>query len=148
MKKSKKNNKGFSLVELIVVVLILGILAVAVTPQIMTWIDKSHVAKDESYAGTASSAVEAVALEYIGQGKQTEIADEIWIADSSIKCYKGGTQMATTLDFVKDVTAAFADGDKCSTPSQNSMQSFYVDIDVNSTNKTVSVVTTATTATR
>lgn len=146
MKKSKKNNKGFSLVELIVVVLILGILAVAVTPQIMTWIDKSHVAKDESYAGTASSAIEAVALEYIGMGKQDEIADAIWISDGDIKCMDG-TNDITATDFGKAVKAAFADGAKCSTPSQNSMQSFYVDIDVNSTNKTVSVKTVATSAT-
>lgn len=147
MKKSKKNNKGFSLVELIVVVLILGILAVAVTPQIMTWIDKSHVAKDESYAGTASSAIEAVALEFIGQGKQDEIADTIWIADKSLKCYDG-TNDITTKDFGKAVVAAFADKDKCTKPSQNSMKSFYVTINVNSTNKTVSVSTVATSATK
>ena len=62
----KKNNKGFSLVELIVVVLILGILAVAVTPQIMNWIDKSKENKDLAYAGSVATAVESVALEYYG----------------------------------------------------------------------------------
>ncbi len=62
----KKNNKGFSLVELIVVVLILGILAVAVTPQIMNWIDKSKENKDLSYAGSVATAAESVALEYYG----------------------------------------------------------------------------------
>lgn len=66
MKKLKKENKGFSLVELIVVVLILGILAVAVTPQIMNWIDKSKDNKDLSYAGSVATAVESVALEYYG----------------------------------------------------------------------------------
>lgn len=145
MKKSKKNNKGFSLVELIVVVLILGILAVAVTPQIMTWIDKSHVAKDESYAGTASSAVEAVALEFIGKGEQDKIAAEIFILDNDFTCYDAaGNTLPATDEFVKAIDAAFAEGDKCSEPSQNSMNAFYVDITVNTTNKTVSVVTVAT----
>lgn len=73
MKKLKKENKGFSLVELIVVVLILGILAVAVTPQIMNWIDKSKKNKDLSYAGSVATATESVALEYFGV--KGELAD-------------------------------------------------------------------------
>jgi type IV pilus assembly protein PilA len=44
----KKNNKGFSLVELIVVVLIMGILAVALTPQVMKWVNNSRIAADKS----------------------------------------------------------------------------------------------------
>ena len=55
----KKNNKGFSLAELIVVVLILGILAVAVTPQIMNWVNKSKVGKDEMYAGNIATGQRA-----------------------------------------------------------------------------------------
>ncbi len=79
MKKLKKENKGFSLVELIVVVLILGILAVAVTPQIMNWIDKSKENKDLSYAGSVATAVESVALEYYGV--KGEIADCTYFID-------------------------------------------------------------------
>lgn len=140
MKKSKKNNKGFSLVELIVVVLILGILAVAVTPQIMTWIDKSHIAKDESYAGTVSSTIEAVALEWIGEGKQDDISTAIVIGDGTMS-FTGGSD-----DFKDAVVAAFtADNsyDKCEEPSQNSMNIFAVTIHTNTTNKTVSVTTVA-----
>ncbi|MCI5848904.1 MAG: type II secretion system GspH family protein, partial [Lachnoclostridium sp.] len=39
MKRTKKNNKGFSLVELIVVVLIMAIIAVALAPQVMKWVN-------------------------------------------------------------------------------------------------------------
>lgn len=46
MKKIKKNNKGFSLVELIVVILIMAIIAVALAPQVMKWVDKSKKATD------------------------------------------------------------------------------------------------------
>ena len=145
MKKSKKNNKGFSLVELIVVVLILGILAVAVTPQIMTWIDKSHKAKDDSYAGTASSAIEAVALEYIGMGKQNEISQSLKIVEGSVTEVSGPADgTSSSADFVDAVEAAFANGDKCSDPSQNSMDYFLVTIEVDETTKTVSVETVAT----
>lgn len=44
----KKNNKGFSLVELIVVVLIMGIIAVALAPQVIKWVEKSRKASDAS----------------------------------------------------------------------------------------------------
>jgi type IV pilus assembly protein PilA len=84
MKKLKKENKGFSLVELIVVVLILGILAVAVTPQIMNWIDKSKENKDLSYAGSVATAVESVALEYYGVKGSIENFD-YYVTDKGVK---------------------------------------------------------------
>jgi len=43
----KMNNKGFSLVELIVVVLIMAIIAVALAPQVMKWVDNSRRSTDE-----------------------------------------------------------------------------------------------------
>ena len=42
----KKDNKGFSLVEIIVVVLIIAIISVALTPQIMKWVENSRIASD------------------------------------------------------------------------------------------------------
>ena len=46
MKNVKKNNKGFSLVELIVVVMIMAIIAVALAPQVMKWVNNSRQATD------------------------------------------------------------------------------------------------------
>ncbi len=51
----KTNNKGFSLVELIVVVLIMGILAVALTPQVLKWVNNSRKANDISLMQTVVS---------------------------------------------------------------------------------------------
>ena len=46
----KMNNKGFSLVELIVVVLIMAIIAVALAPQVMKWVENSRLSTDcETY---------------------------------------------------------------------------------------------------
>ena len=42
----KKNNSGFSLIELIVVVLIMAIVAVALAPQVMRWVENSRIASD------------------------------------------------------------------------------------------------------
>lgn len=59
MKKlmKKKNNKGFSLVELIVVVLILGILAVALAPQVMKWVDRAKENSDMNNAKDIESSI-------------------------------------------------------------------------------------------
>jgi prepilin-type N-terminal cleavage/methylation domain-containing protein len=59
MKKLKGNNKGFSLVELIVVILIMAILAVALAPQVMKWVNNSRRSADVS---TYESMVSSVQL--------------------------------------------------------------------------------------
>ena len=53
----KKNNKGFSLVELIVVVLIMAIIAVALAPQVMKWVENSRKSTDCNNYDSVVSAV-------------------------------------------------------------------------------------------
>lgn len=53
-----KNNKGFSLVELIVVIAIMAILAAVAIPTFATFINKANVASDESYLNDLEYAVE------------------------------------------------------------------------------------------
>ena len=52
----KRNNKGFSLVELIVVILIMAIIAVALAPQVMKWVENSRIAKDMNTRAELESA--------------------------------------------------------------------------------------------
>jgi len=53
----KMNNKGFSLVELIVVVLIMAIIAVALAPQVMKWVENSRKSNDiENYNALVEAA--------------------------------------------------------------------------------------------
>ena len=50
-------NKGFSLVELIIVIAIMAILAAAIAPALIRYIDKSRRADDVTAAGTVETAV-------------------------------------------------------------------------------------------
>ena len=52
----KLNNKGFSLVELIVVVLIMAIIAVALAPQVMKWVEESRKSTDANNYDTIVEA--------------------------------------------------------------------------------------------
>lgn len=145
MKKSKKNNKGFSLVELIVVVLILGILAVAVTPQIMNWINKSKIAKDESYAGSVATAIESVTLEYLGKNKTADIVGNMVISGSptaTLAAGSGVTPTAGQLQYIADVTAMIG-SDKLQIPEQSGKSTFVITVTPNATTSTVNVTVTA-----
>ena len=54
----KKNNKGFSLVELIVVIAIMAILAAVAIPTFATFINKANEGADEDFMNQAAYAIE------------------------------------------------------------------------------------------
>ena len=56
MKNNKLNNKGFSLVELIIVIAIMAILAAALAPQLIKYIEKSRISSDKTEAASVKSA--------------------------------------------------------------------------------------------
>ena len=71
----KMNDKGFSLVELIIVIAILAILVGLVGSQVIPYIEKSRVSKDLSTLDTFYSALQtAIANESING----EIASQTW----------------------------------------------------------------------
>lgn len=65
----KKNNKGFTLVELIVVLVILAILAAILTPALLGYIDRARSEKDYSTAQTIRVAAQAAIDQAYGDGK-------------------------------------------------------------------------------
>ncbi len=68
MKNLEKDNKGFSLVELIVVVLIMAIIAVALAPQVINWVDNSRITADQNAAGNLKTATQVAIAELQAKG--------------------------------------------------------------------------------
>lgn len=56
-KETKMNNKGFSLVELIIVIAIMAILVGVLAPQLLKYIEKTNVSADTQLADAVKSAV-------------------------------------------------------------------------------------------
>ena len=80
-------NRGFSLVEMVVVVLIMAVLAVALAPQVMKWVENSRVATDcSNYDSIVSAAAIAMAEapahgEVCGQTVDTTISAQDYSTD-------------------------------------------------------------------
>ncbi len=63
MKKQNMNNKGFSLVELIIVIAIMAILIVVLAPQYLRYVERSRNSTDMQNARTIMTAVETWAAD-------------------------------------------------------------------------------------
>lgn len=111
MKKfAKKNNKGFSLVELIVVVLIMAIIAVALAPQVMKWVNNARISADVT---SYDSMISTVQLAYTNETVYSTCKDETY----TVKIDTSGTTVTgasgSHVDTLKtEMTKLVADWDK------------------------------------
>jgi len=98
----KKNNKGFTLVELIVVIAILGVLMAVLVPQYIQYVEKSRQGADRSTLGEIYHSVEitAASAESITAGTFT-----IEIGDSDGALKYGGNAVIGTAKIEEEIEA-------------------------------------------
>ena len=105
MKQNKSiSNSGFSLVELIIVIAIMAILAAAIVPALIRYIDKSRISDDMNTAATIGKAVELA----LGEEKAwDDYMDLSWApTPETVTCNVGGTAETYDVYVIASCTAA------------------------------------------
>ena len=114
MKERKLNNKGFSLVELIIVIAIMVILVVVIAPQYTKFVKNSRIAADVQTAQAAATAIDVAVAEgktgLFTSGKYTA-SDPINVSQMTSKM--GGTFniYGTDANGVEKITLEDPDGE-------------------------------------
>ena len=63
MNKIKNNNKGFTLVELIVVIAVLAVITVVAAPQYLSYVEKARIGTDENALAEIAHVAELTYVE-------------------------------------------------------------------------------------
>ncbi len=122
----KKDNKGFSLVELIVVILIMAVIAVALAPQVMKWVGTSKENTDKNNIGQIESAVNAGVADYMAQNNTAKVPAIVLQVDSkNSKLVLTGTDSGSPT-LVSCITDAM--NGKYPAVQSNSTDSFWIQI--------------------
>ena len=75
-----KNNKGFTLIELIMVTIILGILAAVAIPRYMTTVTKAEEAAEDAVINAIKAGLETYAVEQLMDNGRRSWPDNPWDA--------------------------------------------------------------------
>ena len=109
----KKSNKGFSLVELIIVIAIMAILAAAIAPALIRYIDKSRKADDVQFFGQIQSAASAALANedaYAAVASKLGTSNAVWTG--SVTSSGAVTNDSTNDKFVNEVNSTLGSGNK------------------------------------
>lgn len=86
-----KKDKGFSLVELIIVIAIMAILVGVVASQVLPYIEKSRKSKDQEALSNVSTEMITAISDALADGSVTEAAFTITVSDTTVSGAAAGS---------------------------------------------------------
>lgn len=116
MKRQRRNNKGLSLVEIIIVIAIMAILSAIIVPNFIGYLDKARKARDLEMARVLGTALERVIAlddaalkdwQAVGSKGKSEVVYELVDPNTGSK-YKVFNMMEWTLTEKGDITGSSA----------------------------------------
>lgn len=108
-KETKMNNKGFSLVELIIVIAIMAILVGVLSPQLLKYIEKTNVSSDFQLADSVKTAVQIAIMDPTVMNATgysanlTALATKSELSDANITCVAMSDAIKETLGVTGDL---------------------------------------------
>ena len=135
----KLNNKGFSLVELIIVIAIMAILAAALAPQLMKYIEKSRVSTDKQTCDSIKSCVNTATAEDDVYKEVTATAGTVIVEVSSSGIATGtGSSISSIPKLKAELESSLGSGGKL-TPKSSGANKFIAKIVVDASGNITSV---------
>lgn len=149
LKRKKSNNKGFTLVELIVVIVILAILIGVSIGGLYSWVGKSRNNTDINNAASIQSALSSLAADkdvytWANAGSKNSQATITWsaaVANASIALDESSTDLTSTEKFADKIKKILTDG----LPAPKVATNFVLTIDANGGNPKITCVATGAT---